>query len=74
MFELLTIAIFVWLLVKSVSLALKLTWGLAKVIASVLIVLAFPALILCLIFAGGIILLVPLAMIAIAAGIMKACL
>ena len=74
MFELLTISIFVWLLVKSVSLALKLTWGLAKVIASVLIVLAFPALILCLIFAGGIILLVPLAMIAIAAGIMKACL
>ena len=74
MFELLTIVIFVWLLVKSVSLALKLTWGFAKVIASVLIVLAFPALILCLIFAGGIILLVPLAMIAIAAGIMKACL
>ena len=74
MFELLIIAIFIWLLVKAVGLAFKLTWGAAKIVASVLIGLAFPALMVCLVFVGGIALLVPIAMIAIAAGILKACL
>jgi len=74
MFELLTIAIFVWLLVKSIGFAFRLTWGVAKIIASILIGLAFPVLILSLIFAGGILLLIPLVMIAVAAGILKACL
>ena len=74
MFELLTIAIFIWLLVKAVGLAFKLTWGVAKIAASILIGLAFPVLIVCLVFVGGIALLVPIVMIAIAAGILKACL
>lgn len=74
MFELLTIAIFVWLLVKSIGFAFRLTWGVAKIIASILIGLAFPVLVLSLIFAGGILLLIPLVMIAVAAGILKACL
>ena len=74
MFELLTIAIFIWLLVKTIGLAFKLTWGVAKVAASILIGLAFPVLIVCLVFMGSLALLVPLAMIAIAAGILKACL
>ena len=74
MFELLTIAIFIWLLVKSIGLAFKLTWGVAKIAASILIGLAFPVLIVCLVFVGGIALLVPIIMIAIAAGILKACL
>ena len=74
MFELLTIAIFIWLLVKSIGLAFKLTWGVAKIAASILIGLAFPVLIICLIFVGGIALLVPIVMISIAAGILKACL
>lgn len=74
MFEILTLAIFVWLLVKAIGFAFRLTWGIAKIIASILIGLAFPVLILCLIFAGGIALLIPLVMIAIAAGILKACL
>ena len=74
MFELLTTAIFLWLLVKTIGLAFRLTWGVAKIAASILIGLALPVLILCLIFAGGIVLLVPLVMIAIAAGILKACL
>ncbi len=74
MFELLTIAIFIWLLVKTIGLAFKLTWGVAKVAASILIGLALPVLIVCLVFMGGLALLVPLAMIAIAAGILKACL
>lgn len=74
MFELLTIAIFIWLVVKAIGLAFKLTWGVAKIAASILIGLAFPVLIVCLIFVGGIALLVPIVMIAIAAGILKACL
>ena len=74
MFELLTVAIFIWLLVKAIGLAIKLTWGVAKIAASILIGLAFPVLIGCFIFAGGIALLVPMVMIAIAAGILKACL
>ena len=74
MFELLTIAIFIWLLVKAIGFAFKLTWGVAKIVASILIGLAFPVLIACLIFTGGILLLIPLIMITIAAGILKACL
>ena len=73
MFELFVIVIFIWLLVKAIGLAFKLTWGIAKIAASVLIGLAFPVLIVCLVFVGGIALLVPIVMIAIAAGILKAC-
>ena len=73
MFELLTIIVFVWLLIKAIGLAFKLTWGIAKIIASLLIVLALPLLIVCLLFVGGAILIVPVAMIGIAAGIMKSC-
>ena len=71
MFELLIIAIFLWLLVKAIGLAFKLTWGVAKITASILIGLALPVLIVCFLFVGGIALLVPVAMIAIAAGIVK---
>ena len=72
MFELLTIVIFIWLLVKAIGLAFKLTWGVAKIAASILIDLAFPVLIVCFIFVGAIALLVPVIMISIAAGILKA--
>ena len=71
MFELLIIAIFLWLQVKAIGLVFKLTWGVAKITASILIGLAFPVLIVCFLFVGGIALLVPVAMIAIAAGIVK---
>ena len=74
MFELLTIAIFIWLMVKAIGLAFKLTWGAAKIVASILIGLAFPVLIVCFIFVGGIALLVPVAMVVAAVGIVKACL
>ena len=73
MFELLTIVVFVWLLIKAIGLAFKLTWGMAKIVASILMVFALPLLIVCLLFVGGAILIVPVAMIGIAAGIMKSC-
>ncbi len=74
MFELLTVAIFIWLLVKAAGFAFKLTWGVAKIVAAILIGVALPVLIVCVVFVGGIALLVPLGMIAIAVGILKACL
>ena len=73
MFEIITLVVFIWLMVKAIGLAFKLTWGIAKIIASILLVLALPALIVCMIFVGGIALLVPLILIGIAAGILKAC-
>ena len=73
MFELLTIIVFAWLLIKTIGLAFKLTWGMAKIVASILMVLALPLLIVCLLFVGGAILIIPVAMIGIAAGIMKSC-
>lgn len=73
MFEIVTLVVFIWLMVKAIGLAFKLTWGIAKIIASILMVLALPALIVCMIFVGGIALLVPLILIGIAAGILKAC-
>ena len=73
MFELLTIVVFVWLLAKAIGLAFKLTWGMAKIVASILMVLALPLLIVCLLFVSGAIVIVPVAMIGIAAGIMKSC-
>ena len=73
MFELLTLVVFGWLLMKTLGLAFRLTWGIAKIVASILIALALPVLFLCLIFVGGIALLVPLGMIALAGGILKAC-
>lgn len=74
MFELLTLIAFVWLLIKGIGLAFKITWGAAKIVSSLLMVLAMPALIVCMVFVGGIALIVPVAVIGIAVGILKACL
>jgi hypothetical protein len=74
MLDILFTVLFLWLLVKAIGFAFKLTWGITKIIACVLMVLALPSLILCLLFASGIALLAPIAMMAIAAGILKACL
>ena len=73
MFEILTLVVFVWLFIKVIGLMFRMTWGIAKITVSILIGLALPALVISLIFIGGIALLIPIAMIAIAAGIVKAC-
>ena len=74
MFELLVLIAFTWLFVKTVGLAFRVTWGLAKLVAVILFVLALPALIGGLLLAGGVILLLPLTLVALAFGILKACL
>lgn len=73
MFELLVIVLFIWLAVKAVGLALRLTWGVAKLLASILFVVAVPLLIGCVLFAGGLLLLVPLLLVAAAVAILKVC-
>lgn len=73
MFEIIVIALFIWLFIGAVKLAFKVTWGLTKLIATILFVIALPSLIGCLMIAGGIALLLPLAMITLAFGILKAC-
>lgn len=73
MLELLFLFVFVWLLIKAIGLALKLTWGVAKVIASILMALALPLLVVCLVFVGGVALFVPIAVIGLAVGILRSC-
>lgn len=72
MFKILTFAVFVWLVVKAVGVCFKLTWGLAKIIAGILMVFALPALMVCVVFIGGIALLIPIVLIGVAVAIRKA--
>lgn len=74
MFEILTVGIFVWLTFKAVGLMFRLTWGIAKLIAGVLVFLAMPALLVGLIFVGGIFLLLPIGLVVLAMMIVGACL
>ena len=73
MTELLIVILFCWLFFKAMGLAFRMAWGTAKIIASVLFAVAVPLLVLCLVFAGGVFLLLPLALIGIAFGVLKAC-
>ena len=72
MFELLVVAAFLWLFIKGLGLAFRVTWGLTKAVAIVLFVLAMPALLGCLLLAGGVLLLIPVALVGIAFVILKA--
>ena len=72
MLEILTVILFCWLFFKTLGLAFRAAWGTAKMIASVLFVLAVPMLVISLLFAGGILLLVPLALVGLAFGLLKA--
>ena len=73
MLEIIILVAFVWLMVSAITLALKVTWGVTKVVASILIGLALPILLVSFLFVGGIALLVPVALIGIAVGILKSC-
>lgn len=73
MFELLILIAFVWLFVKTIGLAFKVTWGLAKIVAMLLFVLALPTLVGCFLVAGGVLLLIPVALVGTACGILNSC-
>ena len=73
MIQILVIVCFCYLGFKALGLFFRIAWGAAKIAATVLFVLALPMLIGCLVFAGGILLAIPLALMAIAFGLLKAC-
>lgn len=73
MLRILTVIVFCWLLWQVLKLAFKVSWGILKVVAWLLMLLAAPALILVLLLAGGLALLIPLAMLAVALLLLTAC-
>ena len=73
MFEILVTVLFIWLFVKTLGLTFRVTWSLAKGIALCLFGLAVPVLAVCLLAAGGVLLLIPVALVAAAFGILKVC-
>ena len=73
MFEILCAVLFCWIFLGSLKLMFKVAWGLAKIAALILFVMALPTLIGCLLYASGIILLLPVILMAIAWGILKVC-
>lgn len=73
MLDLIITVFFFWLFFKAIGLALKMTWGVTKFFASLLFTIALPLLGFCLFFAGGLLILVPLGLAALAFGLLKAC-
>ena len=73
MVQILVIVLFCYLGFKALGLLFRVAWGAAKIAATVLLALSLTMLIACLVFAGGILLAIPLALIAIAFGLLNAC-
>ena len=73
MFDIFVMIAFLWLFVKVFGLAFRLTWSLAKIVAVILFTLAIPVMILCLLFASGVVMLIPIVLVVIALAILKAC-
>lgn len=72
MLEILTVILFCWLFFKTLGLAFRVAWGTTRILASLLFTVAVPVLVVCLLFAGGLALLLPLALVGIAFGLLKA--
>ena len=71
MLDILLTVLFISLFIWTVKLLFKLTWGIAKVIAVILLIIALPTLIGGLTVAGGLVLLIPVALLIGAIGIIK---
>ena len=72
MLEILTVILFCWLFFKAIGLAFRVAWGTTKIIASLLFAVAIPMLLAGVMFAGGILLLLPLILVGIAFALLKA--
>ena len=70
--ELIITILCIWLFFKGLGLVLRLTWGVTKFVVSLLFTIAIPLLIFCLLFAGGLVILVPLGLLGLAFGLLKA--
>ena len=71
-FEIAVTILFVWIFFKALKITFRIAWGVTKIIALVLFIIALPALIVCLL-TGGTVLLLPLCLVAIAFGLVKCC-
>ena len=74
MLELMLLVAALWLAGKFLKLAVRVSWSLAKVAASILFGIAIPALLFGLLAAGGIVIVVAILMIGVAISILKFCL
>ena len=72
MFDILIAVVSVLVFVWWIKLVFKMAWGTAKILATVLAVSALIVLIVCLLFASGILLFIPLGLLLGAIGIVKA--
>lgn len=71
MFEIIITVLFCWLIFTVFKLLFKLAWGAAKIFALLLSILAIPIMIGCLLFVGGLLLLLPVVMLIAAMVIIK---
>lgn len=74
MLDLIITVLFCWLFFKALGLTFRLAWGLTKAVVWLLFAIAVPMMVGTLMLAGGILLLVPLALVGLAFGLVKACL
>lgn len=72
MLELILIGVFALLFGKALGLVLKLTWGVTKLAVGLVMGLAVPVLVVSVLFAGGLALLVPVAMVGLVFFLLKA--
>lgn len=68
-----TIIVSGWLLWGIIKLSFKVAWGAAKVIAWILSIIALPLLAVLAISAGGLVLFLPVGLLVVAIGLLKAC-
>lgn len=71
MIELLSIIISLWLCGVVLKLLGEIAWGFAKLLAILLLILALPALVGCLLTVGGLLMLLPVGMLLFAIMILK---
>ena len=70
--SLILVGFILWLFFKSVGLALRMTWGLAKLIGVVLMTVALPIAGVCVFMSLGMLLLLPVGLLLLALGLMRA--
>ena len=72
MLDLLMIIVFCWLFFKALGLVFRLAWGVTKILVGLLVTAAAVTLVGGVLFAGGLVLLIPIALVGIALGLLKA--
>ena len=69
--SLILVGFILWLFFKGVGLALRMTWGLAKLIGVVLMAVALPVAGACVFMGLGVLLLLPVGLLLLALGLMR---